>query len=270
MGWIVGKLVLAGVLLATGGVVAAPGASAQGERRGNWDLYVDAGGCAYDWQEQAWCGPSLVVHADLYLTDADRYFASMRLIGPNGDIPLQYGANARYSPGRGSSKVDPSYWGPAFEKRTPTGGLAPGRYGVTLTADVMGRWSCSIYSENICNFLQPKEVIYAWTFDWTGTSVQVPTVKLVREVEASVVGRNSGKPEVWLNAAVQPDTEGTRVTIQRQVSAGKWKTIATRKSGGLGLVSYIDKKPPKAKTVRYRLFVPGAQEFALTVTARTK
>ena len=270
MGWKFAKLALAGVLVATSGVFAAPSASAQGERRGNWDLYVDASGCAYGWQDQAWCGPSLVIHADMYLSEDDLYSASMRLIGASGDIPLQYGASARYNPGRGASSVDPNYWGPAFEKRTPTGGLAPGRYGVTLTVDVSGRWSCSIYSRDVCNFLEPKNEVYAWVFDWTGASLQVPTVKLVREAETAVAGRSSNQPWVVLNAAVQPGVAGIPVTIQREKSNGKWETIAKKRSKVLGLVTYTDKKAPKANKLRYRLFVPDAPDFALTVTAKTK
>jgi hypothetical protein len=251
------KLALAGLLVATTSVVAAPAASAEGERNFNWDLNVDATGCEYDFQDQAWCGPTLDIDSGLFIYDDDRYSATMRLIGIDGDIPLQYGANARYSSG-------------AFKKRTPTGGLAPGRYGVTLSYDVSGRWSCSIYSRDVCNFLNPKTGVYAWVFDWTGTSLKVPTVKMVRDATTTVIGRSSKKPLVMLNASVQPGEEGIPVTIQRQKSNGKWKTIAKKRSEVLGFVTYTDKKPPKARKVRYRLLVPDAPDFALTVTARTK
>lgn len=258
------------IFMVLGVVMSAVPASAEGERRGNWDLYVDASGCAYDWEDQAWCGPDLVVHADVYIYDDDRYSATMRLIGPNGDVPLQYGANARYSQGRGASSTDPNYWGPSFEKRTPTGGLAPGRYGVTLSVDVSGRWSCSIYSRDVCNFLEPKSNVYAWVFDWNGASIQVPTINLMREAETNVVGRNTNKPWVLISAAAQPAKEGTPVTIQRQNENGKWQTVTQKKSGPLGYVTYTDKKAPKAKKVRYRIFASDAPDFALTVIARTK
>ena len=270
MGWKIGKLALAGAFFAASGVIAAPSVLAEGERRGNWDLYVDAGGCAYDWLDQAWCGPALVVHADMYLSDDDRYSAQMRLIGLNGDIPLQYGSNARYNPGRGARSTDPNYWGPAFEKRTGTGNLAPGRYGVTLTVDVSGRWSCSLYSRDVCNFLEPKSKVYAWVFDWAGTSVQVPTIPLIQEAETTVTGRKSSDPSVFLQAAVSPEKAGTRIVFQRETKKGKWKTIKTKKSRALGYVFYTDKNPPKRKKVRYRVFAEGAKDYALTVTARTK
>lgn len=257
MGWNIGKLVVASTMLISGVVIAAPSALAEGERQFNWDLNVDATGCTYDWQDQAWCGPTLDIDSGLVIYDDDRYSASMRLIGADGDIPLQYGANATFSSGQ-------------FKKRTPTGGLAAGRYGVTLTYNVSGRWSCSIYSRDVCNFLEPKSAVYAWVFDWSGTSTKVPTVKMVREAETVVVGRSSKQPRVLLNAAVQPGEAGIPVTIQRQKDNGKWKTIAKKRSQVLGLVTYTDKKPPKAKKVRYRLLVPDAPEFALTVTARTK
>jgi len=220
--------------------------------------------------DQAWCGPDLIIHANLYMSEDDRYTATMRLIGEAGDIPLQYGSDARFNPGRGARSTDPNYWGPSFEKRTPTGGLAPGRYGVTLTLDISGRWSCSIYSRDVCNFLEPKNNVYAWVFDWNGTTMQVPTVNLVREAETNVVGRDTKQPWVLINAAVQPDQAGTPVTIQRQKKNGKWETIAKRKSKVLGLVTYTDKKAPKAKKVRYRIFATDAPDFALAVTARTK
>lgn len=271
MAWNRGKLAFIGALVAASGVISIPAASAEGERRGNWDLYVDANGCAYEWQDQAWCGPALVVHANMYLSEDDRYSSKMKLFGANGDVSLQYGADARFNPGRGSSAIDPNYWGPAFEKRTPSGGLAPGRYGLTLSVSVSGRWSCSIYSRDVCNFLEPNEEIYAWVFDWTGTTMQVPAVRFVREVETVVTGRTSSQPVVFISAAVLPRVEGIPVTIQRQKSNGKWETIATKRSKVLGLVMYTDKKAPKEKKLRYRLFVPGAPpDFALTMTARTK
>lgn len=257
MGWKFARLALAGVFVAASGVIAAPSASAEGERNFNWDLNIDAAGCAYDWQDQAWCGPTLDIDSGLVIYDDDLYSASMRLIGPDGDIPLQYGANATFRSGQ-------------FEKRTPTGGLAPGRYGVTLTYDVSGRWSCTIYSRDVCNFLEPKSGVYAWVFDWTGTSMKVPTVRLVREAETTVVGRSSKQPLVLLNVAAQPAVAGIPVTIQRQKSNGKWETIAKKRSKVLGLVTYTDKKAPKMKKLRYRFFVPDAPDFALTVTARTK
>lgn len=256
-------------LLLGGSILTAPQAVAEGERRGNWDLYVDAGGCAYDWQDQAWCGPSLVVHANMYLLEDDRYSASMRLIGVDGDVPLQY-ARTPYTPGRGASAVDPNYWGPAFSNRVGSAGMPPGEYGVTLSVDVSGRWSCSIYSEDVCNFLRPKSANYVWLFTWDGTSIQVPVTPLVQSVDASVIGRKTPQPWVRLDAAVAPDTIGTPVKFQRKTDKGTWKTIATKKSKILGYASYLDKKAPKAKKVTYRIFAGTEPEFALTVTVRTQ
>lgn len=251
-------------------VMAAGTAAAEGERKGNWNLYVDAAGCAYEWEDQAWCGPDLVVHADMYLTDKDRYSATMLLQGPDGEVPVQYPLRTPYAAGRGAQSTDPNYWGPSFENRTPTGGLAPGRYGLTLSINVSGRWSCSIYSEDVCSFLKPRDAVYAWIFDWNGTSVEVPAIKMVKTAETNVYGRGTAKPWVQIDGAVLPAYPGTEVTIQRQASNGKWKTLVKKKSKILGYVTYLDKKAPVSQKVRYRLFATGAPEFALTVTARTK
>lgn len=266
------RIVLAVMLIATGGSIAAPSASAQGERRGNWNLYVDVQGCTSDSMDQAWCGPELIVQADLYLSSEDRYSAQMRLIGPNGEVPLQFGPNARFIPGRGLRSTNPNYWGPAFEKRTPTGGLTPGRYGVTLALDISGRWSCSIYSEDICRFLRPRNLTYAWIFDWDGATLEVPVVNLIREAETKVAGRASAKPTVVINAVVSPDRRGTQVTFQRQTKNGKWRTIGRARSRVLGYVTFTDRSAPKANRVRYRVFASDAPnpDFGLTVTAQTR
>lgn len=251
-------------------VMGAGTAAAEGERKGNWDLYVDAAGCTYEWEDQAWCGPELIVHADMFLTDDDRYSATMQLQSSNGDIPLQYSLTTPYAAGRGAQSTDPNYWGPSFDNRTPTGGLAPGTYGLTLSINVSGRWSCTIYSEDVCNFLKPRDAIYAWIFDWDETSVQVPAIKLVKEAEAKVFGRGTAKPWVQIDGSVLPAYAGTQVTIQRQTSNGKWKTLVKKQSKILGYVSYLDKKAPVARKVHYRVFATGEPDFALTVTARTK
>lgn len=231
-------------------------ASAEENRKGNWELFVDAGACAYEWQDQAWCGPSLVVHADMYLFPDDRYNATMTLQGPSGPVPLQYDGFVRYNGGRGASAVDPTYWGPSFETRTPTGGLAPGTYGATLSVDVSGRWSCSIYNRDGCSWLEGQRLVIPWVFEWNGQDTISQAIPTIQAAE----GAKFGNSLISVDAIVAPLRAGIPITLQKK-TGGKWKTVKTKKSGFAGRVNILD----KSRGGTYRVFAGGREEFALTI-----
>lgn len=255
---------IAAVIIGTLVAVLGPGLPAQGEgnRQGNWELFVDASGCAYDWQDQSWCGPALVVHAELYLDEEDRYSASMAMIGPNGDVPLQAGGSLRYNSGRGLMSTDPTYWGASFETRTPTGGLAPGRYGVTLKVNVAGRWSCSVYNKNGCSWYEGGEQTLVWIFDWAGQNTITPVIHRVDYAEGEASSRN--RVDFEANVTPSPNDDPVRVTIQQKTKKG-WKTVATRSSIGTGEMLFSVKGRPGT----YRLFADQNPAFAVTVNVQS-
>ena len=250
------KFVVTLVAVAAMSLATSSHASAEENRKGNWELFVDAGACAYEWQNQAWCGPSLVVHADLYLFPDDRYDATMTLQGPNGPVPLQYDGLVRYSGGRGTSTVDPTYWGPTFETRTPTGGLAPGTYGATLSVDVSGRWSCSIYSRDGCNWLEGQRLIIPWIFEWTGQNLITQAIPTIQTAQGAKYGKNL----IAIDAIVAPLKAGVPVTLQKKAGAA-WKTVKTKRSGFAGRIYLTD----KGRGGTYRIFAGGREEFALNL-----
>lgn len=137
----------------------------------------------------------------------------------------------------------------------------------SVSSGAAGCDSCQWSGFNIFNDKYAADS--AWVFDWAGTTMSVPIVRFLREAKTIVTGRTSSQPLVLTNGAVLPKVEGSPVTIQRRKNNGKWQTIATKRSKVLGLVMYTDKKTPKDKKLRYRLFVPGAPDFTLTVIART-
>jgi hypothetical protein len=257
---------LAGVVAFSGLTAVAPTAGANAYR-GNWDLFVGGTGCTSASQDQAWCGTGFVVRANLYVDDDDLVTGSMRLIGSNGDIPLKNGgASLLWNP-RVIQQVDPTYKGQAFESRAATGQLAPGNYGLILTITTAGRWSCSIYSKDVCNWQDDKETVIPWFFEWTGTDQLVPVINVVTSVRALYL--ESKKSGVAVDGVVIPNREGIPIRLQKRVN-GKWKTLGTKNTGVLGFVDFVDRTPNKTAKATYRMFAVDAPTFALKVTERVK
>jgi hypothetical protein len=260
-------LMLTALLGVVGLFAVAPTANAD-TYKGNWELFLGNATCSGIDRAQSWCGTAFVVHADMLLSADDLVLGRLRLIGPNGDLPIQDQGLALPISRIPPQKIDPTYLGLSFEGRAASGQLVPGNYGLILTADTFGRWSCSIYSKSICNWLEPKKILMTWLFEWTGEDQVVQPLNVVSNLRTDTAG-SGAKPRVVVTAAVSPARAGAEVTIQKRVK-GKWVVLATKTSRDLGLAQYVDRSVKKGTTATYRVFAVNSPTINLKVTQKVR
>lgn len=168
---------LLGVILSVVGVFPeisqAQNVVEEGERIGDGRLVVDPISCMFEWQDQNYCGPSLVVRLPPLFGLSYEYFSGKAILtGPSGVVPLQYGDFLSYTSYRGASISDRGYWGEALEKNTPTN-LPFGEYTYEVNAETLGEWKCSIVLKSGCFFYEGRRFQSTYRFSWNGSRIDV-------------------------------------------------------------------------------------------------
>jgi hypothetical protein len=145
----------------------------EGERTGDGRLVVDPISCMFEWQDQNYCGPSLVVRLPPLFGLSDGFFAGKAILtGPSGAVPLQFGESLSFQSNRGLSVSDRAYWGDAFEKHVPTD-LPFGEYTYEVDVEMSGKWICSIYSKSGCSFYEGHRFQSTYQFSWNGSRIDI-------------------------------------------------------------------------------------------------
>lgn len=168
---------LLGVILGVVGVFPeisqAQNVVQEGERAGDGRLVVDPISCMFEWQDQNYCGPSLVVRLPPLFGLSEGFFSGKAILtGPGGAVPLEYGESLSFQSNRGLSISDSAYWGDAFEKHSPTN-LQFGEYSYEVDVEMSGKWMCSIYSKSGCSFVDAHRFQSTYQFSWNGSRIDV-------------------------------------------------------------------------------------------------
>lgn len=144
------------------------------------------------------------------------------------------------------------------------GAVPAGPYTLTLTDTVLGHWSCSIYNEDGCSWIDEWSTTYVWKFHWAGSGTITvprwdpqPTVKgrarmwRIDRTTCRVKGRVISRTE---NAdfTMGPWTAHKR-TVKVQSKSGFWYTKAKVKSKPNGK---FDLRFRCGQPQRWRVLIP--------------
>ena len=260
------------IVAAIAAVIASlvPATSANAAEIEPWSLLATSPGCESSLLDEDYCGPRLVVTVP-YVTAVvnDDTFSGGRLTvkGPAGPVPLR--AEEFLAVQSDVSLSNPGYAGAAVAARVGTGAMAPGLYTVRLDYEIAGRWRCSAYYENGCNWTDDREIQKIWQFRYTGAPAIVPQQASISSLLLLDGKPKKGKPAVAGIVSFQGASAGDRVIVQVR-DGKKWETIGRyriKRDDLLLQMANIYVNAPAGRQ-RFRAFVKGTPQLVARDTVR--
>ncbi len=183
---------------------------------GDWSLVVSTTDLCDEYDDPAWCGPTLTVRIPSGSASSG-LAATHKFTGPTGVVKLDTiseGYTDWWSGGVGYT--DPDFWGLATQSRAATS-LPRGSYVYEVTFFTKSRWSCSIYNPGVCSWISGWSKTFTYKFTWSGSRVQVkPFVfheKSTYEAKVTVSKRAAAKIKrngKWYKVTVKATASATR------------------------------------------------------------
>lgn len=257
-------------VVAAFGLSLIPAVPAQAAEIDPWSLLITPAGCESALGDPAYCGPRVLVTVP-YITSAlngDTFSGGrLTLVGPNGPVPLKeeefLGIQSYVS------VPDPNYAGAALAARVGTEAMVPGTYTVRLDYEISGRWRCSVYYENGCNWTDDQEIRKIWQFNYADAPAIVPQRASVSSLLLLDGKPKKGKSAVTGLVSFQGADAGDRVIVQVR-DGKKWKTIGRyriKQDDLLLQMANVYMNAPAGKQ-RFRAFVKGTPQLVARDTVR--